>query len=253
MRNSQVQPTKPIAVPCQKNLIWRIAAHPAERAALIDLRTRVYRGVGKHQRDELMVDKFDDDAFLVGVWLNGQAVASARVIARPADAEWEHDRFITWGDHLPARSDCCEISRFCVERRHRSWRVIRALCHGIADAMLRSGRKHFVACCTDELVPFYTSFFGAKLCGVEFTHDDLGTKKHRLFRCDYLPGLIDVGLRSSLWLVLWPTATAHARKHFPELVPKVSLLRAFWLQLALVLEPVAVFAFDSIRRKRMQR
>lgn len=232
--------------------IWRIAGHPDERAALLDLRTRVYRNVGKHLGTGAMVDEFDEDAFLVGVWLNGHAVASARVICRPPDATWEHDRFVEWSHGLPARADCCEISRFCVDRSHRSWRVIRALCHGIAEAMLRTRRRHFVACCTDELVAFYCKFFGAKLCGVEFVHDDLGPRPHQLFRCDYLSGLHANGLSVPLWLALWPTATSRARRYHADLMPSVSAPRALWLQLALLIEPLAVLAFDSFRRHRMR-
>lgn len=220
---------------------------------MIELRTRVYRNVGKHDRDGVMSDEFDDDAFLVGVWHEGRPVACARVICRAAGAEWEHDRFVRWGDHLPKRADCCEISRFCVDRRYRSWRVIRELCHGIADAMLRTGRRHFIACCTDELAPFYSNFFGAQWCGVEFKHDDLGPKVHRLFKCDYLPGLLNTGLRVPTRLVLWPSATAHARRHYADLLPGVHPLRALWLRAALIFVPAAVLLFGLVRRHRMRR
>ena len=232
---------------------FRLAAHPEERRALLKLRTHVYRQVGKHLRPGEMVDRFDTDAILVGVWRGDRPIATARVLWQAPEAEWEHDRFIQWDDRFPPRAQSCEISRFCIDRPERSWTVIRTLCHGVLEAMMRTGRPNFIACCTDELSFFYQHFFGAKFVGESFTHDDLGSKPHRMFRCAYQQGLVGRGIGTIPWLVLWPTATLKTWARFPHSQRDITTGHRIALHAASALEPFAASLFDVFRRGRMRR
>lgn len=181
-----------------------IASTPAEKVQLISLRTKVYRQSGKHTNLKVMSDNFDEKALIVGVWKDGRPIATARVLALDPHDEWEHDRFINWDDSMPDREETAEISRFCVDYRERSWITIKALCSGIAQAIINTRRRYFVACCTDELVPFYKTFFGAEFTGESIIHSDLGPKEHHMFVCDYQLGMVGVNIDFFGWLSLWP-------------------------------------------------
>lgn len=186
---------------------YRLAFHPEERAEIIRLRTQVYRSVGKHQTCDEMEDCFDAGALLVGVWLGDELVASARVLCRPADVEWEHDRFVTWSEVLPPREQCAEVSRFCITRSHRNWHTLRMLCLGIADAMVLTRQHYFLACCTRDLISFYRDFLCGVFVGTEFRHSDLGPKKHYLFFVPFMAGVRGRGISMIRWLPLWPMST----------------------------------------------
>jgi hypothetical protein len=230
--------------------VWRIAATRAERDALIALRTEVYRDAQKHVAASEMRDAFDDDAYLIGVWEGNRAIATARVICRPPEQEWEHDRFVQWDDSFPPRQDCCEISRFCITANNRNWKYIRLLSQGISEAMLRSGRRHFIACCTDELLTFYKVFYSGQFMGKTFHHDDLGPKPHHLFRCDYQKGLQGCGMKKLPWLLMgWPSALVHGLHHHPQNLPDIKRLRHLMLVLFSYLEPLAVLAFKYTHRR----
>lgn len=180
-----------------------VAATEAERNQLIQLRTRIYQQAGKHESPQAMTDIFDQKALIVGVWKNSKPIATARVMALDPVEEWEHDRFISWDDLLPSREETAEISRFCIDCKERSWTTIKALCSGIARAVAMTRRRYFLACCTEELVSFYKTFFGANFLGRSIIHSDLGTKEHFLFVCDYQPGMVGVNLKLVPWISLW--------------------------------------------------
>lgn len=183
---------------------YELAFHPDDRARLIALRTDVYRSVGKHLASGPMSDQFDHGALLVGVYSGKEPVACARVVCQHKDAEWEHDRFVDWPASLPPRDQCAEVSRFCIVRKHRNWRTMRLLCHGVAEAMLLTRQRYLVACCTDELVHFYRTFFSARFVGCIFQHADLGPKPHHLFFSPYQEGMLGKGMAFSRWVSLWP-------------------------------------------------
>ncbi|MBK6999607.1 MAG: GNAT family N-acetyltransferase [Rhodoferax sp.] len=231
----------------------RLAAHPEERAALIALRTHTYRQVGKHQKEELMTDQFDADALLVGVWQGEEPIASARVIWRKPDDEWEHDRFVEWSDIFPPRENCVEISRFCVTEKARSWAAIRALCTGILEALCRTGKAEFVACCTDEFVPLYRQFFGAQMLGQPFIHSDLGPKPHYMFRCDYRSCSVCRGITFIPWLVLWPSGTRSFMRQYPHMFPDVTNAQRALLLAGAIVEPFAAYVFGVWRQGRKKR
>jgi len=174
---------------------------------LIELRTEAYRNAGKHQNADLMADEFDEKAIHIGLWLEDEAIASARIINLPENSEWEHDRFIDWQRGWPQRSNTAEISRFIIHPEHRSWEVIKKLCEGIAEGMFLTSKDYFIACCTREMEFFYTKYFGAKMSGINFHHIDLGPKQHQLFICEYKQGLVGNGINYFDWLCLWPTST----------------------------------------------
>jgi hypothetical protein len=188
-----------------RNLTYSLAFHPVDRVRLIDLRTSVYRSAGKHDAMGRMEDQFDANALMVGVYLDGEPIACARVLCLPQDSEWEHDRFLSWPPTLPPRGECAEVSRFCIVRRHRNWRTMRCLCHGVAEAMLLTRQRYLVACCTDELVSFYRTFFSAQFVGCSFIHADLGPKEHHLFYSPYQEGMLGKGMGFVRWLSLWPS------------------------------------------------
>lgn len=193
-----------------QTLTYRLAFHPLERLEIIKLRTRIYRSIGKHEGHSDMEDRFDEGALHVGVWAGNELVACARVLCRAADAEWEHDRFVTWSDALPPREQCAEISRFCIQRSHRNWRTLRMLCLGVAEAMVFTRQKYFLACCTRELIDFYRDFLRAEFTGVEFLHTDLGPKSHHLFVVPFEAGLRGDGMSFRNWLLMWPVAARMA-------------------------------------------
>jgi protein-S-isoprenylcysteine O-methyltransferase Ste14/N-acyl-L-homoserine lactone synthetase len=191
-----------------KPLVVREAQTPAERTELIALRTEIYRQAAKHEASGAMVDTFDADAILVGVWRAGRAVATARILCRRPDEEWEHDRFLVWRPDFPARADTVEVSRFCISPRERSWEVVYALSAGIVRAALVTGRSHILACCTTSLCGFYRSFFVARFTGDVIRHSDLGRLPHHVFFSPYQAGLMGAGLGLLPWLSLWPSAAA---------------------------------------------
>lgn len=203
---------------------YSISKNKKDLMRIISLRTEIYQQAGKHMSDQPMTDKFDDGAYLVGIWSNDELIGSARVICKDPNEEWEHDRFIEWDQRLPPRHDCCEISRFCIKTKHRNWWAIRSLCLGISEAMLRSRRHHFIACCTDEFVSFYRNFFGAKFLNSSFCHDDLGDKIHHLFTCNYCHGLAGKDVSFFHWSGLWPTALRIARQKHSEMLPEETFL-----------------------------
>lgn len=178
----------------QSGLRVSIASTPTEKQQLISIRTQIYRQVGKHTTQNIMSDIFDENAILVGVWKNDKPIASARVISLNPDDEWEHDRFIKWDKTLPDRTETAEVSRFCIIYHERSWNTIKALCFGISLAIVKTKRRYLLACCTDELVPFYKIFFGAKFTGHSIFHSDLGPKIHHMFFCDYQLGLVAIAI-----------------------------------------------------------
>ena len=57
---------------------------------LLDLRTQVYKNVGKHNSAELMIDQFDECALHIGLWDGDKPIAAARIINQlpSADAWW---------------------------------------------------------------------------------------------------------------------------------------------------------------------
>ena len=154
-----------------------------------------------------MLDPFDRKAQLIGIYIDNQPIASARVLCLDPEEEWEHDRFFAWPGQLPPRFECAEISRFCIVRQHRSWPVMQALCHAIAAAMLNTRRRYIVACCTDQLVSFYKKFFDASFVNITFTHVDLGSEPHHLFFSDFREGMLGRSLELLPWLSLWPRPT----------------------------------------------
>lgn len=171
---------------------------------IVDLRTRLYRAAGKHRHDGEMQDRFDAGAMHIFVVNAGKPVAAARVLALPAEDEWEHDRFLEWPRNWPTRARVAEISRFLIHPMHRTWKVTRRLCFGVALAMYQTRRDYFIACCTTELEDFYKTFFGADMTGITIQHEDLGPKSHRMFVCDYKRGLLGYGMPLIPWLSLWP-------------------------------------------------
>ena len=67
----------------RKQYSVREAITPADRDGLIALRTEAYREAGKFTEGDVMRDKFDDHAILVGVYYGDEPVASARMLAPP--------------------------------------------------------------------------------------------------------------------------------------------------------------------------
>lgn len=187
-----------------RRLVVRSATSDREREELISFRTNLYVDAGKHAGVVLMRDAWDNSAIQIGVWDGNLPVAAARVICVPATEEYEHDRFLEWPEEFPPRSECAEISRFCINRSHRDWGTIQALCRGIAESVIATERRYFVACCTAELKYFYATFFGAKFTGHVIEHADLGPKAHHMFWCDYQNGMVGRGLALVPWLSLWP-------------------------------------------------
>lgn len=187
-----------------------IASTQVEKQQLISLRTEIYRHVGKHKTKQIMSDSFDENCLLIGVWKNGLPIASARIIISDPNKEWEHDRFIKWDQSLPDRLQTVEISRFCIVYHERSWATIKALCFGIALVLTNTKRRYFLACCTDELAPFYRIFFGAKFTGHSIIHSDLGPKMHHIFFCDYQLGMVGKNIGVGAWLSLWPKQIGRA-------------------------------------------
>ncbi|HSK20559.1 MAG TPA: hypothetical protein VK912_15505 [Longimicrobiales bacterium] len=90
----------------------RIAADEAAIQQLLELRTAIYRGVGKWRHVIPMVDPFDYEsgAVHIGAWCNEILIGAARILVRPPGEEYEHDRFLSWDDvGLPAREACVEM------------------------------------------------------------------------------------------------------------------------------------------------
>ncbi len=233
----------------------RIAKSERERAELVSLRTTAYRMAGKHLGSDLMADRFDDGAMLVGVWRGDVPIASSRVIARPPADEWEHDRFMQWESQWPARQHTAEISRFCITRQERNWWVVRALSYATAMALLATGRRYILACCTDELVPFYQRFYCARFTGVTIQHSDLGPKPHRVFFSDYQPGMLGSGISAVPWLALWPVPALVGLRHGALLQDATVSERALAYArcaLGLLAMPVAVQLVALSRRRRRQ-
>lgn len=191
-------------------LTIRFAASWRERQELIDLRTLVYSQAGKHASSGRMTDKWDARAIQVGVYRDGVPIASARVIDSDPTDEWEHDRFVSWQRCWPDRADCLEISRFCVLRQERRWRVIAALSEGLGHAVLRTRKRFVLACCTADLKPFYETFFGVRFTGQVIIHDDLGTAPHHMFVNDVHARIRGEGLRWLPWLGFWPGVARQA-------------------------------------------
>ncbi len=227
-----------------------------ERRQLILLRTRVYRQSGKHTSPRTMRDDFDGRALIVGVWKDNRPIATARVLALDPSDEWEHDRFIDWVYPLPDRRQTAEISRFCVDYRERSWITIKALCSGITQAIMDTRRRYFVACCTDELVPFYKTFFGAEFTGGSIVHSDLGTKEHHMFVCDYQLGMVGVNIDFFGWLSLWPKLASAGLRN-GNLLPWIPnwRRRLFLLKCRVggLAEPLASSIAARLRRRNTNR
>lgn len=104
--------------------------------------------------------------------------------------------------------------------------------------MLRSGRRYFIACCTEELINFYKTFFGADFLGVQFRHDDLGDKIHYFFKCDYLNGLMGEGISFPRWAGLWPAAQVKAKARFRHQLPRRSAKTQLKHYLGVLTEPI---------------
>ena len=238
------------------NLRVMVASTKAEIEELISLRTQIYRQVGKHSSPQTMTDIFDEKALIVGVWKDNKPIATARVLALDPAEEWEHDRFIKWDNLLPNREETAEISRFCIDYRERNWTTIKALCSGIAQTVISTRRRYFLACCTDELVSFYKTFFGANFLGRSIIHSDLGTKEHFMFICDYQFGMVGENVKLAPWLSLWAKSAQTGLSDgtllywVPELQRKKFLLKC---TIGSYLEPVASTLVDVIRRRQMKR
>ena len=184
-----------------------VGASHSQFSQVLELRTAVYRSAGKHSSSTLMTDAFDEHSIHIVIWKGGHPIASARIIDLPPDGRWEHDRFVSWPASWPCRSNCAEISRFCIHPKHRSWKTIKSLCEGIAKAMYSTEKDNSIACCTKDMESFYVNFFGAKMSEIKFTHSDLGPETHRMFVCNYKHGLLGVGIKIKDWLGLWPKST----------------------------------------------
>lgn len=231
-----------------------IASTQVEKQQLISLRTEIYRHVGKHKTKQIMSDSFDENCLLIGVWKNGLPIASARIIISDPNKEWEHDRFIKWDQSLPDRLQTVEISRFCIVYHERSWATIKALCFGIALVLTNTKRRYFLACCTDELAPFYRIFFGAKFTGHSIIHSDLGPKMHHIFFCDYQLGMVGKNIGVGAWLSLWPKPAYIGLKNgtllywLPKWKKRLFLIKCF---IGMLAEPIASYFVDFYRRHRI--
>ncbi|MDM0078794.1 GNAT family N-acyltransferase [Variovorax sp. J2P1-59] len=186
-----------------RGLSVRLAITAEDRRQLIELRTAVYRGVGKHQADSPMEDAFDAGAILIGVRDGDRLIACVRVLARTPGQEWEHDRFVEWGAKYPPKEDLVEISRLCCRAHDRSWRTLQAVFHGIIRALGPVGRRYFVGCCTSELRSGYDRMFSLAFTDDAILHADLGPKLHHMFVCDYHYGLTGRGITLLVWSSLW--------------------------------------------------
>ena len=232
---------------------FRLATAWREREALIGVRTQAYRDAGKHGTEAPMTDHWDARSILVGVYRDGVPVACARVIDCDAAEEWEHDRFVTWQPDWPARAECVEISRFCTLPSARDWAVICALGEGLGHAMLRLGKRHAIACCTDELKRLYRVFFGVHFTDVSIVHSDLGNRVHHMFLMDLGRGMRGDAMGFLAWATMWPRVTLAARRHCVQgqdawaRPPGRTLARA-WI--GLLLQPLARALVSRLRARR---
>jgi hypothetical protein len=94
---------------------------------------------------------FDDHAILDAGFCEGREVASARLLVRAPNEEWEHDRFLKWPGDFPQRADCIEISRLCIDREFREIVTLAGLLRVIGLQAALIGRCHLIACSTDKL------------------------------------------------------------------------------------------------------
>lgn len=239
-----------------RGLTVRIADTPEEREALINLRTYLYREVGKYTLDVPMRDQFDEKAFLIGVYEAGEPIASARVLVIDPKDEYEHDRFITWDDKYPPREQCSEISRLCVIPRARSWRAYQAVFFGIVKVLVASRRRYFIGCCTESLVNSYNHMFTLNFPGEIFRHDDLGEKAHHMFVCDFHHVIAGASQRavvwSSLWarLGLWGLASGQV---FTRESRSKRIARAVLCAAGVAFGSVATWLIETLRARRRSR
>jgi hypothetical protein len=126
----------------EKHFEYRTITTKQEFDAVLALRTQAYAEVGKHTGDSHMTDAFDSNAIIVIGTLFGQVIASLRIMPHAATDLWEHDRFITWSDELPPRSESVEITRVCVAPAFRKSNVLMGLFHRTALLILVSNRRY---------------------------------------------------------------------------------------------------------------
>jgi hypothetical protein len=191
----------------------RIAADEAAIRQILELRTAIYRRVGKWRHATPMMDRFDYEsgAVHIGAWSNESLVGAARVLVRPPDEEYEHDRFLAWDDvGLPPRGACVEVSRLCVRRHPHHPGTLRCLLREIAWQALISGRRYLVACATPDLLPVYLRMFGATSTGYTFVHSDLGPKSHTMLHADVPGGITGRTTAWPVWAALWAPVALRA-------------------------------------------
>lgn len=231
----------------------RLAVSWRERRELISLRTDIYRKVGKHASESMMTDRWDEKSIIVGVYVAGVPVASARIIDCDPGDEWEHDRFISWDESWPDRKNCVEISRFCVHKDHRNWHVISALGTGLGYAMQRTRKRYAIACCTEDLMVFYREFFGVSFTGHQILHDDLGDKTHHMFSNDIESRMRGENIGFMRWCALWPPVLRQgiAGISAAGFIEKARL-RAMLL-VGVVLSPFVNKMIEAARYKRKRR
>lgn len=201
-------------------VLSRVAGNAGEVREIIDLRTDLYRQVGKWSDGAPMIDRFDTEAGAVhiGAWKDDRLVGAARVLVRAPEQEYEHDRFLSWDAvGLPPREECVEISRLCIRRQSRHAGTMRSLLREIAWTCLISGRQYLVACATRELLPTYLRIFGARSTGFEFTHTDLGPKSHTMLYASVSQGIAGHTMPWHVWAALWaPVAVRGYRTRLLE-------------------------------------
>ena len=163
---------------------------------------------------------------------------------------------MTWDERFPPRELTGEITRFCVRRGHRDWRVIQLVCNGMSDAFLQTGRRYFIGCTTDELRQFYLRFFSAKLIGINFNHADLGPKPHAMLYVDYAYGVLGHGMGFFAWSSLWPKI-AYRQLRSGALIPHEPAWkrRAYMAKCAvgMVVGPVVSSIIQMQRKMRRKR
>ncbi|TXI09404.1 MAG: hypothetical protein E6Q76_05725 [Rhizobium sp.] len=183
---------------------FRPAATPEEFAAVLAMRTKAYRRAHKYTGEGPMTDRFDPRAIIICAFIGPRPIASLRLMAHGEGEEWEHDRFIQWPADFPARAQCVEASRMCVDPDFQ--RVAEALFTGILRravvVVLALKRRYVLGCATDALLPLYRKT-GCVVIPVRFTHTDLGPKAHTLILADINSRVRGNGLAFTTWLLKW--------------------------------------------------
>lgn len=228
----------------------RIARSDDERQKLIALRTNIYTSEHKHSDESQMIDCYDPNSILIGVWKGDIPIASARAVALGENDEWEHDKFMTWGKDMPNKSETIEISRLCISLQHRNWHVFKALSEGIAMAVVQSERRYMCASCTISLKLFYKKY-GAIFTGDGFARSDLAGKKHYMFYSDIHLTLVGKGIETLPWISLYPKIAFHEliRKN---ILPEISLPSRLYLvaKCGLFILPQTILSYLIVNLKK---